>query len=117
MDNIFIQLAIILGLASILGFITHRFKLPLLIAYLLVGLILATLTFFNVKDSVILHFLPEIGIAFVLFLVGMELDLREIKKLGKVVLMASTLQIIISSIAGFAIAGALGFGRVEALYL
>ena len=117
MDNIFIQLAIILGASSLLGYVTHKLKLPILIAYLLVGLIIATVSGFNLKDSGVLQFLPEIGIAFVLFLVGMELDLREIRSLGKVILMASTLQIIISSIAGFAIAGALGFGSVEALYL
>ena len=117
MDNIFVQLAIILGASSVLGFITHKLKLPILIAYLLVGLIIATVTLFNVKDSQVLHFLPEIGIAFVLFLVGMELDLREIKSLGKPILMASILQIIISTIAGYAIAGFLGFGTVEALYL
>src|SRR3989344_3533131 len=117
MDNIFIQLAIILGLASILGFITHKFKLPLLIAYLLGGLLLATLTVFDLQKSEALNFLPEIGIAFVLFLVGMELDLREIKRLGRPILMSSTLQIIISSIAGFAIAQSLGFPPVEALYL
>lgn len=117
MDNVFIQLAIILGASSVLGYITHKLKLPILIAYLLVGLSLATVALFNVKDSEVLHFLPEIGIAFVLFLVGMELDLREIKSLGKPILMASTLQIIISTIAGYAIAGSLGFGTVEALYL
>lgn len=117
MDNIFIQLAIILGASSLLGYVTHKLKLPILIAYLLVGLVIATFPGLDLKNSSVLHFLPEIGIAFVLFLVGMELDLREIKSLGKVVVMASTLQIIISSIAGFAIAGALGFGSVEALYL
>ena len=117
MDNIFIQLALILGLSSFFGYIVHKMKLPLLIAYLLVGLGLATVTFFNFRDSTILHFLPEIGIAFVLFLVGMELDLREIKRLGKPILTAAILQILISSIAGFAIAGGLGFGRIESLYL
>src|SRR3989344_4407040 len=117
MDNIFIQLAIILGLSSLLGYVTHKLKLPILIAYLLVGLTLATAAVFNLKDSTILHFLPEIGIAFVLFLVGMELDLREIKSLGKPILMASILQILISSIAGYAMAGALGFSTIEAVYL
>lgn len=117
MDNIFIQLAIILGLASVLGFITHKFKLPLLIAYLLGGLLLATVTIFDLKHSEALNFLPEIGIAFVLFLVGMELDLREIKRLGRPILLSSTLQIIISSIAGFVIAQTLGFPPTEALYL
>lgn len=117
MDNLFVQLAIILGASSILGYIVHKLKLPILIAYLLVGLVIATVTLFDVRSSEILHFLPEIGIAFVLFLVGMELDLREIRSLGKPILMASTLQIIISSVAGFAIAGSLGFGTVEAMYL
>ncbi len=117
MNNIFIQLATILGASSIVGYITHKLKLPIIIAYLLVGLMIATITLFDVKQFEILHFLPEIGIAFVLFLVGMELDLREIKSLGKPILMASTLQIIISTIAGYAIAAILGFGTVEALYL
>lgn len=117
MDSIFVQLAIILGLSSILGYITHKFKLPLLIAYLLGGLLIASITIFDLKGSEALHFLPDIGIAFVLFLVGMELDLREIRRLGKPILFASILQVIISSVAGFAIAGLLGFSRVEALYL
>lgn len=117
MDNIFTQLAIILGASSLLGYVTYKLKLPILIAYLLVGVGLATVALFNVKDSEVLHFLPEIGIAFVLFLVGMELDLREIKKLGKPILLASTLQIIISSLAGFALTGFFGFPPIEAIYL
>ena len=51
MDNIFIQLAIILGLSSALGFITYKLKLPLLIAYLLVGLLIAFVGFFDVGTS------------------------------------------------------------------
>lgn len=117
MDNIFIQLAIILGLASVFGFITHKFKLPLLIAYLLGGLLIAAAAIFDPSQSQVLHFLPEIGIAFVLFLVGMEMDLREIRKLGKAILMCSTLQIIISSIVGFVLARLLGFGPTESVYL
>mgnify|MGYP001582174732 CR=1 FL=1 len=101
-----------------MGFITYKFKLPIIIAYLLVGLILVVVRGqFHLADFQVLHFLPEIGIAFVLFLVGMELDFREIKSLGKPIIAASILQILISSIAGYAIAGSLGFGRFEGLYL
>lgn len=117
MSNIFIQLAIILGLSSLLGYIVIRLKLPLLIAYLVGGLLIASTAIFDPRASEVLHFFPEIGIAFVLFLVGMELDLREIKKLGRPILMSSTLQIIISSIAGFSMAQLLGFPATEALYL
>ncbi len=117
MDNIFIQLAIILGLSSILGFVVVKFKLPLLIAYLLCGLLIASTAILDPRASEALHFLPEIGIAFVLFLVGMELDLREIKNLGKPILLAGTLQIFITTIVGSSIAKLLGFGSLESWYL
>lgn len=117
MDNIFIQLAIILGLVSVLGYITVRFKFPLLIAYLFGGLLIATTAVFDPRTSEVLHFLPDIGIAFVLFLVGMELDLREIKTLGKPILVAGILQIIITTILGSSIAKLLGFESLESWYL
>lgn len=117
MDNIFIQLAIILGVASVLGFAVVKFKLPLLVAYLLGGLLLASSAVFNPRASDVLHFFPEIGIAFVLFLVGMELDLREIRNLGKPILLAGILQIIITTITGSSIARLLGFSPLESWYL
>lgn len=117
MNNIFIQMAIILGLSSFLGYGVIKLRLPLLIAYLLGGLIIASTAVFDPRASEVLHFLPEIGIAFVLFLVGMELDLREIKSLGKPVLLAGTLQIFITTILGSSIARLLGFGVMESWYL
>ncbi len=117
MDNIFVQLAIILGLSSLLGYILTRFKLPLLVAYLIGGLLIASTAIFDPRASEVLHFLPEIGIAFVLFLVGMELDLREIKNLGRPILLAGSLQIIITTLAGSTVASLLGFGIVESWYL
>lgn len=117
MNNIFVQLGIILGLCSILGYGVIKFKLPLLIAYLIGGLIIASTSIFDPRASEVLHFLPEIGIAFVLFLVGMELDLREIKSLGRPVLLAGTLQIIITTVIGSSAAKLLGFGVAESWYL
>lgn len=117
MNNIFIQLAIILGLSSALGFITYKFKLPLLIAYLIGGLLIALVGFFDVGTSAALSFLPEIGIAFLLFLVGMELDLREIRSFGKPIILVGVLQIFITTILGTFIAQSFGFDLVESIYL
>ena len=117
MDNIFLQLAIVLSLSSLFGYLVYRSKLPLVVAYLLAGVSLSLITFFDIKNLEVFHFLPEIGIAFVLFLIGMELDLREIKALGKPIIFASLGQIIISALAGYAIAGALGFNSIESFYL
>ncbi|MCR4305557.1 MAG: cation:proton antiporter [Candidatus Daviesbacteria bacterium] len=117
MNNIFIQLAIILGLCSVLGYGVVRFKLPILIAYLLGGLMIASTAIFDPRASEVLNFLPEIGIAFVLFLIGMELDLREIKSLGKPIVLAGILQITITTILGASLAKVLGFGSIESWYL
>ncbi|MDO8618733.1 MAG: cation:proton antiporter [Candidatus Daviesbacteria bacterium] len=117
MNNLFLQLALILGLSSVFGYIVRLFKLPLLIAYLFVGLLLAASAAFDVRASAALSFLPEIGVAFMLFLVGMELDLREIKNLGKPILISGILQVIITSIIGSIIAKYFGFNAIESWYL
>lgn len=117
MSNIFVQLAIILILSSIVGLVTHRFKLPILIAYLISGLILAAVSTFDISKSLVLSFLPDIGIAFVLFLVGMELDLRELRNFGKQILTAGILQVTITATLGTFIAQSFGFNLREAVYL
>ncbi len=117
MDNVFIQLAIVLSLSSILGFIVLKLKLPLVVAYLLSGVLLSFLSVFDLTHSLVLHVLPEIGIAFVLFLIGMELDLREIKSLGIPIIFSALGQIIISTFVGFFIATSLGFENAESLFL
>lgn len=117
MNNIFIQLAVILIFSSALGFITYKLKLPLLIAYLVTGLMLSFATALDLSKSMALSFLPDIGIAFVLFLVGMELDLRELKNFGKQILTAGILQVIITGTIGTFIAQSFGFSLREAMYL
>lgn len=117
MDNIFIQLATVLTLASLIGFLVMRAKLPLIVAYLLAGVTLSFVSIFDPAHSTILEILPEIGIAFVLFLIGMELDLREIKSLGVPIIVAAIAQIVISAFGGYALAGVLGFTQMESVLL
>lgn len=115
--NIFLQLAFILGLSSFFGIFLNRFKLPLIIAYLLTGVLMAAVPTFDITHSPVLEFLPEIGISFLLFLIGMELDLGEIRTLGKPIIISSLGQIIISTISGYIIASLLGFNNVTAILI
>ena len=117
MDNIFYQLALVLALSSFIGLIVFKIKLPLVVAYLLSGLILAVLRLFDLGNSPVFEVLPKIGIAFVLFLIGMELKLSELKSLGRPIFIAAVGQIIISTLLGFGIAKLLGFGSAEGIYL
>lgn len=115
--SLFIQLAVVLGLASLIGYGVKMLRLPLLVAYLLAGVVLSSLQIFDLTHSMALTFLPEIGIAFVLFFVGMELDLKEVKYLGKPIIVTSLSQIILSLLAGFLISTFLGFPLIESIFL
>lgn len=117
MDNIFVQFAIILSISSFFGLIALKFKIPLVVSYLLAGLTISVLSVFDTGGSMVLHILPEIGIAFVLFLIGMELDLSEVKSLGLPIIVSAVGQIVISALLGFFIATALSFGYTESIFL
>lgn len=108
------ELAVMLSLASVIGYVAMRFRLPLVMAYLLAGVALSS---YHVSDLAVLHTLPEIGIAFVLFLIGMELNLSEIRSLGRPIIFATFFQIVMSSVAGFFLASFFGFAGTEAMIL
>lgn len=117
MESVFFQLASVLLLSCVFGFAVLRFKLPLVVAYLLAGVALSFFAFFDPTHSEVLKVLPELGIAFVLFLIGMELDLREIKSLGKPIILSAVGQIVLSTFLGYVVASALGFSTNESIYL
>lgn len=117
MDNIFYQLALVLVLASSIGLVIFKLKLPLVVAYLLTGLTLSLVRLFDLGHSPVFEVLPEIGIAFVLFLIGMELKLNELKVLGTPIFVTALGQITFSTLVGLGISVLFGFSPVEGMYL
>lgn len=90
----------------------------MVVSYLLAGVAISLLGgVIDTRNSLVLHELPDIGIAFVLFLIGMELDLREIKSLGLPIIVSALGQIIVTTFIGFFAADILGFGIKEAVLL
>src|SRR3989338_41739 len=92
-------LSLVICLAAALALAGSRFKQPLLVSYVLAGAVLSAFHIIKPEQLYFLAILPEVGLAFLLFLVGMELDLREFRKLGKNVLLATTGQVVISTLA------------------
>ncbi len=117
MENTFYQLALVLLLASAIGVVANRLKLPLVVSYLLTGLLLSLIRLFDLGRSPVFEVLPEIGVAFVLFLIGIELKLSEFKLLGRPIFMTALGQIAVSTLLGFGVAKLLGFNASESLYL
>jgi Kef-type K+ transport system membrane component KefB len=112
----FAEIAAILLLAAVVGGLAHLLRQPLIIAYIAVGILVGpALGIVSATDEVTL--LAEVGIALLLFLVGLKLDLHLIRTTGPVALVTGLGQVIFTSVVGFGIAIALGFDVVPALYI
>lgn len=117
-DPLLLELGVILVLAALLGVILKGLKQPLILAYLIAGLIIGLLGFFNIADTEALSLFSDLGVMFLLFLVGLEMDYKAIKKVGKTSLLLGAAQMIISASGGFLIAYYLfSFSFLASIYI
>jgi Kef-type K+ transport system membrane component KefB len=116
-ENPFYEFAIILFLAALLGAIGQLLKQPLIVMFIALGILLGP-SFLNiVKSKENIELLAEIGIAVLLFIVGLKLDVRIIRSVGKIALMTGLGQVIFTSLFGYLIALGLGFSSLHSFYI
>lgn len=117
MDPIFVQLAIVLLTAFVVSFIIKLFNQPLIIGYIIAGIIISPLILKIGASTEVIHTFSELGIAFLLFMVGLHLNPKVIKEVGTSALLIGLAQIVLTFGATFLVAfKLLGFGLVESLY-
>ena len=92
-DSFIIDLTVVLGASVVGGFITNRLKQPLLIGYLLSGFIIGPFGFGLISNVEDIKSLAEIGVALLLFTLGVEFSLAELKRVKDIALKGSFLQI------------------------
>jgi len=109
--------AAILAVAGVVAFLAHRAKQPLIIAFILVGIVVGPSVLGWVGDVEPLELFAEIGIAILLFLVGLKLDVNLIRSIGKVALLTGLGQVVFTSAIGFGIATLFGLEPIAALYV
>ncbi len=114
--DIFLQLGIVVIVAALAAFILRLLKQPQILAYVIGGILLTPL-FHIITDTSIIQSMSIIGIAFLLFLVGLEMDLKSLRSVAFVSSIGGLLQILILFIVGYVIALTLGFLTLEAGYI
>src|SRR3990167_5595031 len=117
MPHLFLELAGILVLATGLGIVAKGLKQPLIVAYIFTGVVISYLGLFRGIDQGILESLSNLGIAFLLFLVGIDLKVEDLKYVGKAALYTGLGQIVFTAFVGFILVSALGFGVISSLYI
>jgi Kef-type K+ transport system membrane component KefB len=116
-DSVFSQIGVILGLAAVGGIIAQFLKQPLIVAFIVVGILIGPSGFEMVSHSSEIELFARLGIALLLFVVGLKLDLHVIRTVGPVALASGLGQVFFTSVVGYFIALMLGFGHVPAIYI
>lgn len=116
-----LQLALDLVLAVLAavsgGAVAHRLGQPVLLGYLAGGVLIGPFTPGPVADLHTIQVFAEIGVAFLMFALGAEFSLGELRRLGRVVAAGGPLQIVGTMVLGPLLAPLLGLSLVEGLFL
>ena len=84
MEKAFLEIGLILLLAVVVSGVMSKLKQPLIIGYIITGLIAGPYFFNIIHSKETLEVFSSIGIALLLFVVGLSLNPRVIKEVGKV---------------------------------
>ncbi|MFT2007032.1 cation:proton antiporter [Pontibacter sp. 13R65] len=116
-DNQFYEFALIIFLAVAVGAVGRVLRQPLIVSFIAVGIVVgpSVLNLLNSEREVGL--LAEMGIAILLFVVGLKLDVNLIKSTGKVAMLTGLGQVLFTSLFGFLIGILLGFEWLVAVYI
>lgn len=117
MGNFFLELTILVGIASLLSIVFRFLKQPPILAYILAGVIIGPFGDLQLQNKEALQTLGQLGVTLLLFMVGLELRIKELRSIGKVALATGMAQIVFTSLIGYFISLQLGFSPIASLYL
>lgn len=117
MSPIFTEVSIVIVLAAACGLVAHFLRQPTILGYLVAGLVIGPLGYLHFNSAEVLDGFAEIGIALLLFMIGLELNVSELKHIGRPALIGGIGQVILSFAGGYFLIKALGFATLPALYV
>ena len=115
--TVFHELAAILMLAGVIGVVALKLRQPLIIGYIVAGILVGPAFLGWASGGSELKLLSSVGISVLLFVVGLKLDVGLIRSVGPVALATGLGQIVFTALFGFLLSLALGFAPVKAIYI
>lgn len=109
---------VIIVVAALIGaLVAQRLKQPLILGYILAGVVVGPYTGgITIGDIHEIELLAEIGVALLLFALGLEFSLSELKPVRNIALLGTPIQIILSAAFGFALGRYLGWPPAQAVW-
>ncbi len=115
--TMFFELSIIISVAALVAIIIRVLKQPLIVSYIISGLIVGPFVFNFIKSFEVFNLFSEIGIAILLFTVGLNLTPHVIKQFGKIALITGLGQVVFTFLATFLVCLLLGWSIIISAYV
>lgn len=105
--------------AAIATILFRQFKQPVVLGYILAGLIVGPHTppFALIGDEKTIETLAELGIIFLMFALGLEFSLRKLQKVGSTAFIAASLEILLMVLVGYEIGRFFGWNQMDSVFL
>lgn len=113
----FTEVAALLVMAALLGFLGILLRQPLIVSFIAVGLLAGPSVLDVVQSQEQIDLLSELGIAVLLFLVGIKLDVKLIRSIGGVSVLTGLGQVAFTSIFGYLIGLMIGLDHITSIYV
>ena len=107
--SLILDFVTVLGAASVGGYLANRLGQPVLLGYLLSGVVVGPTGFGLLQKGEEIQVLAEVGVALLLFALGVEFSIKELLKVRKIALGGGTLQILLTILLGGGLAYATGW--------
>lgn len=117
MSSIIYDIGIVTIFSAIIGFFIKFFKQPILLAYIIAGFLIGPHFLNYINDQQTITTISELGITFLLFIVGLDFNIKKIKEASKAVFISGIIQVILVFLIGATLSKLLGFGHLESGYL
>ena len=111
-----VEIIIVLVAAVLGGVLAHRLKLPVLLGYLLAGMLVSPHGLGLVQETETIETMAGIGVILLLFTLGLEFSLEELRRIGAVAILGGIGQILLTATAGFGLGQILGWGIPESIF-
>ena len=119
LDPLIVDLAIIIAVAGLMSFIFHKIHQPVVLGYILAGVIVGPFTppITLITDIPTIHTIAELGVIFLMFTLGLEFSFRKLSSVGVTSTVAAGVQVIFFLVVGYGVGRLLGWSAMDSIFL
>lgn len=117
MHGVFAELSLVIVIATAVSLFMRFIRQPLILGYILSGLLVGPSLLGLIHSTETFEAYSKLGIALLLFIIGLGMNISELRKLGKVVGLITASSLFTVGTLGYAAGSLMGFSQTEALIM